>query len=176
MSKDRKMKINNYYITFTILVFVQILICNYVNLSPLVTISILPVIILCLPVGCSSLLTMALAFAAGFAVDYLADGLMGLNVLALVPVAFLRRQILSIVFGNGLFARNENLSYHKHGTGRIVLALAMAQSIFLIIYIIADGAGMRPFSFNLLRFITSLFAGCLVSTALLPLLAKDNKS
>lgn len=170
------MKINNYYISFVILVFVQILICNYVNLSPLVTISILPVIILCLPVGCSVLFTMALAFISGLAVDYLADGLLGLNTLALVPVAFLRRPVLDIVFGNGLFARNENLSYHKHGIGKICLALVMVQAVFLIVYIIADGAGMRPFSFNLLRFILSLLAGGLVSTALLSLLTNDNKN
>lgn len=170
------MKINNYYMTFVIFVFIQILICNYVNLSPLITISILPVIILCLPVECSGILTMVLAFVSGLAVDYLADGLLGLNALALVPAAFLRRRILAMIFGNGLFARNENLSCHKHGIGRISLALVMVQSIFLTIYIIADGAGMRPFSFNLLRFVTSLLAGGLVSIALLSLLANNNKS
>lgn len=168
------MKIDKYYITLTILVFVQILICNYINLSPLIMVSILPVIILCLPVNCSCILSMVLAFACGLATDCLADGLPGLNALSLVAVAFIRRPTLKIIFSNGLFARKENLSCHKHGIGRIVLALIMVQSVFLILYIIADGAGMRPFSFNLLRFLTSLAIGSLVSTTLLPLLANGN--
>lgn len=169
------MKINKFYITFVLLVFVQILICNYVNLSPLVTLSILPVIILFLPVDCSCLLALILAFASGITVDFLSEGIHGLNALALVPVAYLRKPILEAVFGNGIYDRKENISYRKHGYGRIAIALALVQTIFLIIYIIADGAGTRPFIFNLGRFFISFFAGCLVSMLMVPLLTENNK-
>ena len=170
------MKINSYYISLVIMVIVQILICNYVNLSPIVTISILPVVILCLPIKTGSISAMALAFISGLAVDLLADGILGLNALALVPVAFLRREVLTSIFGSGIFAMKENLSYHKHGIGRIAIALVFVQALFLIIYIIADGAGTRPLAFNLVRFTASLITGSLLSMALVFILTNDDRN
>ena len=43
------MRKGSYYFVFLLLVAVQMLICNYLNLSPYLTLSILPVLILCVP-------------------------------------------------------------------------------------------------------------------------------
>jgi len=75
------------FLTYTIIVIAQMLICNYLHLSHYVTVSILPVAILCLPSRVESIPAMLIAFATGLAVDLLSDGLTGLNTLALVPVA-----------------------------------------------------------------------------------------
>ena len=50
------------------------------------------------------------------------------------------------------------------------------QSIFLLIYIVADGAGTRPFWFNAARFGASLAAGyVLAMTVAKVLLPEDRK-
>ena len=116
---------------------------------------------------------MFIAFVTGFAVDFFAEGLLGLNILALVPVAFVRRQLLTLVFGGELYARGEDPSVHKNGTGRMLMAILMAEAIFLAVYILADSAGTRPFWFDALRFACSLAVGTLVSLLAADLLTSD---
>ena len=99
------MRKGGYYFVFLLLVAVQMLICNYLNLSPYLSLSILPVLILCVPLRLPTFWTMLLAFATGSAVDLLSEGLLGLNALALVPVAFVRKEVIRLIFGDELFAR-----------------------------------------------------------------------
>jgi hypothetical protein len=160
------MRRNHYFLSYFLLLILQILICNYLNLSPYVTLSVLPVMILMLPIRFGTLFAMILAFVSGLAVDYLAEGVLGLNALALVPVALARKGIIYLIFGSEFFARKENISLRKHGAAKMTVAIAMAQSIFLLIYIWADGAAMRPFLFNLIRFGVSLIVGTLLSLLL----------
>lgn len=153
---------------YLILVVAQMIICNYFYLSYYVTLSLLPALILLMPVSIGTVGAMCIAFVTGFAVDALAESLIGLNILALVPVAFFRRGILSLVFGREIFIRGENVSIRKHGLGKVIASLLMAQALFLAIYIWVDTAGTTPFWFDLARFGASLVAGLLLS-----LLAED---
>ncbi len=164
------------FLTFAILTVIQMMICNYINITPYVTISILPVAILCLPIQKRTIGIMIPAFLAGLVVDYLSDGILGLNALALVPVAFFRNIIISVVFGPGLFARKEDMSIYKHGLLKISSASILALSIFLIIYIAADGAGTRPFTFNLLRFGCSIVASYLISFPVVLIFSNKSKN
>ncbi len=167
------MKQYNFFITYLLLVVIQMVICNYFHLSSYVLLSILPVMVLCIPIRFSTTAALFIAFATGFVVDLFSEGLLGINTLSLLPVAFLRNFIIGLVFGEEVFARNEDFSIKKSGLGKVSLALIIAQSIFLGFYIIADGAGTRPFSFNLLRFLLSLTAGYLVSILLVDTLSPD---
>ena len=72
----------NRALTFLILVACQVLICNYLHLSMYLSLSILPVLIICLPTKITTPVAMIIAFAAGFVVDYTAEGVLGLNSLA----------------------------------------------------------------------------------------------
>lgn len=153
---------------YLIMVVAQMVICNYFYLGYYITLSLLPALILLMPIGVGTLEAMAAAFVTGFAVDALAEGLIGLNMLALVPVAYLRRHILSLVFGREIYAREENVSIRKHGLGKVIVALLMAQALFLAIYIWADTAGTTPLWFDLAR-----FAGSLIVSLPLSLLAED---
>lgn len=167
------MKQYNFFLTYALLVVIQMVIYNYFHLSAFVLLSILPVMVLCIPIRFSTPVALIIAFITGFIVDLLSEGLLGINTLSLVPVAFLRTIIIQLVFGEEVFARNEDFSIKKSGLGKVSLALLIAQSIFLLIYILADGAGMRPFGFNLLRFILSLAAGYAVSILLVDTLSPD---
>lgn len=167
------MKQYNFFLTYALLVIIQMVICNYFHLSSYVFLSILPVMVLCIPIRISTPAALLIAFATGFLVDLLSEGLLGINTLSIVPVAFLRKVIIQLVFGEEVFARNEDFSIKKSGLGKVTIALLIAQGLFLLIYILADGAGTRPFSFNLLRFVLSLVAGYAVSILLVDTLAPD---
>jgi len=169
------MKQFGYFFTYALLLIIQMVICNYFHLSPYLMLSILPVMVLCIPIRVSTTAALFIAFGTGFLVDLLSEGLLGINTLALVPVAFARKGIIQLVFGEEVFARNEDFSIKKSGLGKVSIALIIAQALFLLVYILADGAGTRPFSFNLLRFVLSLAAGYGVSILLVDTLTPDSR-
>ena len=135
--------------------------------------TILPVMVLCISIRIGTLGTMLIAFVTGLTVDLLSEGLLGLNALSLVPVAFCRNGIIRLVFGNEVFARGEDFSAQRNGLGKVILATLIAYALFLAVYVWVDSAGMRPLSFNAIRFAVSLVAGLLASLLCLGLLAPD---
>lgn len=167
------MRKKTFWIAYVLLLLIQLSISNYFRLTPYIMLSILPVMVLCISTRLDTLWTMLIAFATGMTVDLLSEGVLGLNALALVPVAFFRNPIIQLIFGKELFARKEDFSVKSSGLAQIGLALLLAQALFLVLYIWADGAGMRPFSFNFHRFLASLGAGFLLSLLTLNVLATD---
>lgn len=163
-----------FFLSFAILVIMQICICNFFNVSQYVVLSILPVMILFLPIKKGTAFALFIAFLTGLAVDLLADGMLGLNVLALVPVAYARRGIISLVFGEEIYARQEDITIKRQGLWKVTVAIIMAQALFLVVYILADGAGTRPMWFNLARFGASLAAGYLLSLIVANILTSDS--
>ena len=123
----------------------------------------------------STWVTMLIAFATGFLVDLFSEGILGLNVLALVPVAFVRKEVIRLIFGGELFARKEDFSIRKNGFGKVLMAIFLVQALFLAVYVWADGTGTRPLSFQAIRFGASLAAGVLVSLLVIDILAPDTR-
>ncbi len=154
----------HFIIKYILLVIVQIVICNYFHLSAYVMLSILPVLILCVPTRISTAGTLFIAFGTGLLVDFLADGVIGLNALALVPVAFLRKNIYRLYLGEELIIRERDFTIHKYGIWKVGATIMTAQAIFLLVYLWADGAASRPFLFNLERFGCSLVVATVLST------------
>ena len=165
----------NIILSYVLLLILQILLCNYLQLSPYVTLSVLPLLILMLPTRVGALPAMIIAFISALSVDFLAEGVVGINALALVPVALLRQPIIRLVFGDEIYSRQEDISIRRHGLLKMTVALILAQSTFLIIYVWADAAGARSFSFCLVRFILSLLSGVLVSLPLSRTLSLDER-
>ncbi len=169
------MRKKTFWIAYIFLLLVQLIISNYFRFTPYIMLSILPVMVLCISTRLDTLWTMLIAFATGMTVDLLSEGLLGLNALALVPVAFFRNPIIQLIFGKEIFARKEDFTLRSSGFAQVGLALLLAQALFLVLYIWADGAGMRPFSFNLYRFLASLGAGFLLSLLTLNVLVTDSR-
>ena len=170
------MKNTERIVTYLILLTVQILFCNYLHLSQYVMVSILPAMILFSDVRLSRVSTLCLAFALAFAVDFLSDGVLGLNVLALVPVAFVRDGVIRLVFGEEHFSRGEGISLIRQGIWKVSTAIVMVQALFLLVYIWADGAGTRPLWFCALRFVASLLAGGVLSLPVAKVLTAEKSS
>jgi hypothetical protein len=169
------MRRSNFFLVYLLLVVAQILICNYFHLTPYVTLSLLPVMVLCLPIRVSTTAALFIAFATGLSVDLLAEGLLGLNTLALLPVAFIRMPLIRLIFGEDLISRKEDFTVRKNGIGKVTLAILLVQALFLLLYIWADGAGTRPFWFNALRFGASLAAGYAAAIIVIDALAPDSR-
>ena len=151
-------------LVYLLLVVVQILLCNYFHVTPYITLSILPIMILCLPLKISTVAAMIIAFVTGLSVDFLAEGLIGINALALVPVAYVRKSLIGFVFGEDLISRGEDFSIRKNGLGEVSMAI-----------LLVHGAGTRPFWFNAARFGASLAAGYLVALLLVDTLVPDSR-
>ena len=164
-----------FFAIYAILVVAQLLISNYFHITQYILLTILPIMVLCIPLKVSTSVSMVIAFVTGIVVDLLSEGLLGLNALALVPVAFARKEMVRLIFGEELLSRGEDFSVRRSGLGQVVMAIALAQALFLFIYIWADSAGTRPFRFNFLRFICSLPAGVLVSLLTVDILAPDSR-
>lgn len=169
------MKKTGYFIPFIILLLLQICICDFFRLSQFVVLTVLPVTVLLIPISRGTVFSLFAAFLAGLAVDLLSDGLLGLNVLSLVPVAFARRGIIRLVFGEETFARHEDISINKSGFEKMSLAIFMAQTLFLAIYIWADGAGTRPLWFGFARYGASVISGCVLSLIAADILTSERK-
>ena len=135
------------------------LLCNFFHLTPYVMLSVLPVAVLCIPSRVGTVPAMFIAFATGLLVDLLAEGVVGLNTFALVPVAFVRQGLCRFIFGDELQERGEDFSVRKYGLGKVAFAVTLVQALFLVLYLWADGAGARPLLFNLVRFAASLVTG-----------------
>lgn len=162
------MNLKGYYPVFSlIMILIQTVICNYVYLGPYVTVSILPAVILFMPLKFNEISDMLIAFVIGMAIDWLSDGVLGLNAAALVAVGYSRRGIIRMFFGNDTVTREESFTIRKNGAMKVISAIALVNVIFLLVYILLDGAGTRSFGFSAARFASSLG----VSIVLAPLLA-----
>lgn len=168
------MKTNqNFTVTYILLAVAQMVICNYFKVSPYVYITILPAMILALPLKIGTIGSMAVAFVTGLGVDFLAEGIIGLNALALVPVALVRLPLLQMVMGDEDSGKENPFGARSASFGRILLAVTIAYAIFTAVYVIADGAGVRPFWFNAARFGASLICDSLLALLVIHVLTPD---
>ena len=162
-----------FWLIYALLIIAQMLLTHFLRVSPYLTLCILPVMVLCIPIRVNTIGAMLIAFVTGLIVDLVGEGVLGLNTLALVPVGFFRNQIIQLVFGTEVFARGEDFSARRNGVGKVALAALIAEAIFFILFIWVDGAGTRPFGFNLLRWVCSLGGSMLLAMLTLDLLAPD---
>lgn len=162
-------------LTYLVMVVAQMIFTNYFHFSPLCMITILPMMVLCIPTRINTVWAMVIAFATGLAVDFLAEGVIGLNALSLVPVAYVRKWLIGIIFGTEPFEHKENITTRKYGFARVSFATIIVTALFLVIYITADCAGTRPFWFLASKLGISLAASYLVSAPLINLLSYDDR-
>lgn len=165
----------NFVILYILMVIGQVIMCNYTYLGPYIMLSMLPAMILCLPTKFSTITCMFIAFASGFAVDWLSEGLIGINIASLVPVALARNGVIKIFLGEDLITRGDRFSFRKNGTLKISAAVIIMLTIYLVIYIFLDGAGSRPSLFNLTKFALSLPCSFIISLIVINVLTPDDR-
>ena len=169
------MKGQNFGLLFFLLVIGQVILCNFTNLGPYITLSLLPAMILCVPLTVSTTMCMLLAFATGLSADWLSEGLIGINAASLIPVALMRKPLIRFFLGEDIINRKDSFSIRKNGAGKISITVAAALMVFLFIYIFLDGAGTRPFWFCAARFWASLAANLILALVVVGVLTPDDR-
>lgn len=164
------MKNVRFIILYVVFVIAQIVLCNFFGLSRYLLISVLPVLILMLPLSWGALYSMLFAFALGFAVDFFSNGMLGITSFALVPVALVRRFVVSIVFGAEKSARGEEITVERLGIPKVALAALMLCSLYFVIFVWVDSAGTCGFWPALLRILLSILVSTPVCVAVARLL------
>ncbi len=165
----------NFGLLYGLLLICQVLLCNYFQFTPYAMLTILPAMILCVPLTVSTIGCMILAFGSGLAVDMIAEGVIGLNASALVPVALLRKPFIRLYFGEDLITRKDSFSLRKYGMTKVSAAILSCLAVFLVIYIFLDGAGTKPLWFNLTRGGITLACSYLVSLIVVNTLTPDDR-
>lgn len=164
-----------YWITYIIIVIVQMILYNYCRFTPYLILTLLPVIVFCMPVDIGAIGSMFIAFATGLAVDYFSEGIIGLNAAALLPVALFRRPVISMLFGSEPFERHESISMQKYGVAKMSLGMIIMITLFFLVYILLDSAGSRPAWFLLLTLACSVPASYLLSLVIVNQLTYDDR-
>ena len=169
------MKTQNFGLLFFLMVLGQMILCNFAGFSPYIMLTMLPAMIVCVPLSISTPICLALAFATGLSVDWLSEGLIGINAASLVPVALMRKPLIRFFLGEDLITRNDSFSFRKNGIGKISLVIITSLLIFLGIYIFLDGAGTRPAWFNLTRLGVSLLCNYVLALIVTNILTVDDR-
>ena len=169
------MKIQNFGLLFFMMVLGQMVLCNFAGFSPFIMLTMLPAMIVCVPLTVSTPLCLLLAFATGLSVDWLSEGLIGINAASLVPVALMRKPLIRFFLGEDLITRSDSFSFRKNGIGKISLVLIVSLLIFLGIYVFLDGAGTRPTWFNLTRMGLSLLCNYVLALIVTNILTVDDR-
>lgn len=166
---------NAFVPTYILLTVAQMILSNYFHFTPYMMITVLPVMVLCIPTTTGTVAAMLIAFVTGLSVDFFAEGTLGINALSLVPVALLRRPVIGLFFGNEPFEQKESVTTKKYGMARVSLAVILMTLVFLLIYIIADCAGTRPFWFIASCIGLSLPVSYLASICIINLLTYEDR-
>lgn len=149
------MKDGRFLLMFIMLLIVETVLAKYCQIGPYIYISLLPAMILCLPTTSDGIRIMLEAFACGLLVDFLADGVPGLNACAAVPLAAMQKSILRLMIDEELVTRGYSFTYRRYGVVKIGAALLLMSVVYFTIYCIFDNAGERPFGFILLKILLS---------------------
>lgn len=165
----------NFFILYILLLICQVAICNYAALGPYVMLTLLPAMVMCIPLSVSTPVCMLIAFASGLTVDWLSEGLIGINAAALIPVAGLRSTFIRVFLGEDIINRKDSFSVRRNGLAKISITMAAATSVFLVTYIFLDGAGTRPFWFCTARFFASLAANMILAALVTDILTPDDR-
>jgi hypothetical protein len=149
------MKTGRYFIIFAILTLAQALISTYFLFSQYVLISLLPLLILSLPSRYGTPAALGLAFVAGFVVDFVGGGALGLTSCTLLPLALLRFPLLRLVSGEEILTDRDDSPIAHQTTAELALTMVLASLLFFTLFVWVDSAGTRPFWFNTARAILS---------------------
>lgn len=169
------MKRQNFTILFILLLVCQMVLYSYFQFTPLVTVSVLAAMILCVPLTVGTPLCMLIAMVSGLTVDFISEGFIGLNAASLIPVAFARKGIISIFLGKDLIVRKDAFTYKKEGALKISGSVLTAQAIFFLFYITLDGVNARGLAFNMVHFFASLLVSAILSLLVVKILTPDEK-
>ena len=152
---------------FVLLFLLQLVISDYVHLGPWISLSLIPLLLLLLPLSYRPQVVLLIAFGLGLGLDILSDGVPGLNAFAAVLAAAPRKFFYRILVNADRQDKTEVPVIPEIGLGKYLKYLAVLAAIYLAASVLVDCISFRPASFIAVKFLASWVA----STALCLLLA-----
>ena len=155
-------------ILFFILVFLlQLVISDYLNLGPWVCLTLVPFLILHIPLSRNPHWVMLAAFGIGLGLDILSAGVPGMNAFAAVLTAAPRKFFYRTLVNADRQDKTEIPLLKDVGFLKYARFLIVLVAIYLAAFILLDCVSVQPAGFIAIRFAASTLA----STALSLLLA-----
>lgn len=155
-------------ILFFVLVFLlQLALTDYLHIGPWITLSLIPFLILHIPLPRSPQFVMLVAFALGLGLDLLSDGVPGLNAFAAVMAAAPRKALYRMFVNSDRQDKTDVPRLDDTGLVKYLKYLLALTAVYLAAYTLLDCISFRPLDFILIKFAASTAA----STALALLLA-----
>ena len=146
-------------ILFFILVFLlQLAVSNYLNLGPWVMVTLVPFLILQLPLPRSPHVVMLSAFGLGLLLDLLSAGVLGLNAFAAVMAAAPRKVLYRLLVNGDRQDATWIPLLRDVGPGKYGRYLLALTAIYLAAFILLDCVSVRPLGFILVKWVASTLA------------------
>jgi hypothetical protein len=137
------------------IVIIQLILNSYINLGLYIYLVIFPFIILTLPYRVKTIPAMLLSFILGLAIDFLSNGVLGLNAGALTAMALCRQSFLQMLINEQSMGKYDTPSIKEIGFLKFSTYIILSFIIFFVSYIFLDNMGFSPFGFNLLKLLVS---------------------
>lgn len=134
------MKNQSFIFSFILLMLVQFALGRY-GQFPYLYISLLPAMIMCLPMALPTWLCCIIAFLCGLGADFICDGVLGLNAVALVPIAAVNKTFVGFFISEELVERHYAFSFRQNGLGKVGGLMFLEICIYMLIYNITDNMG-----------------------------------
>ena len=158
----------NKMLVYFVLLLIQVILSQLIQPVQDWVLTILPVMMLCFPTDWSTLRCMLFAFFSALFVDFFSGGIIGLNVLALVPVAWSRNFFLRKFFNDELVDRGAALSMRKWGFPAVLGLIVLLTALFLLVYIVVDASDQRSLLLEGRTFLLSLVCDTVLALLVLP--------
>ena len=143
-------------ILFFVLVFLlQLVISDYIHLGPWLFVTLMPFLIVAIPLQRSPHWVMLAAFIMGLLLDILSDGVVGLNAFAAVLAAAPRKFLYRLLVNADRQDKTVVPTPGECGLGKYLKFLAAVTAIYIAGYLLLDCVGSRPAVFILVRFAAS---------------------
>lgn len=138
-----------------LIVIIQTIISNFLHTGTYVTVSLLPLLLLMMPVHWPTARLLIVCVAVSLPVDIFAEGVTGMNVAALLPAAMVRDGMIRLFTTNGSREREGYISTDWMGRPRFIILVSAILIVFLSLYVTFECAGARPALFILLKTLAS---------------------
>ena len=143
-------------IIYAVVIFLQIILNNYVNLGPMIYICLIPLLVIYLPLDQKNYLSLILAFGMGLIIDILSDGVLGLNAGAATLVALVYKPLFYPIFQKNTYSKKYIPPVRESGIWYHTLYLLIILAIYFLFYIAFDGLAETTLLVSLVRYLVNI--------------------
>lgn len=148
---------------FIALFLLQIILCDFVNVGTYIYLCLIPLLLLSFPLKVDTPVLMFIGFGLGLGLDLLSDGVLGLNAASGVALGFARNTIFDLTVNKETYNKTDTPSPFDVGLRKYTIYLLLSILLYMLVYVLFDMAGVRPFFTILAKLSLSTIANLALS-------------